>query len=581
MRATSWRSVFVTGALLGTMVISAVAAWGIHTTGAEHRRALRGSLDEFARYAARGFGDEMIHDAARLRYRAMVAVIGSRPARTAEALTLAEHARRSGEVMREYGFADDTLVGYFRIDAKTGAYEAAGAATDPELARLLRQRALELTPRLEGNDAPLLTHLDLRGEPVNVGLEREYTAAGNPIAIFGHTASRRVWMALLGDQIIRRLPLLPPSFIPEDWQYNAELNRSEQLVAVQVLDREERELYRSTPWFAGEVQGEFAFRTRPGGFIVRTALHPELVAAIAADHAHPYRHTMLVGLSILSVLLAAAVVVYRMRERELVRAHGDFVASVSHELRTPLAQIRMFSETLMLRRERDEDERLRWVGIIGREARRLGDLVENVLLFSNIDAARLRLECERTDLGELVEDVVEVYVNVVAERGMRIVADAPSRIFVHVDPRATRQVVVNLIDNAIKYGAAGQTISVEVECYGEVASLAVSDQGPGVPPTERERLWRPFVRLSDAGGSVGGSGIGLSVVRELAEKQQGKVAVEDALGGGARFVVTWPALPGSRQSGTTTERMVSGIDVPAALFTDIRRNTTVPGTPGA
>jgi signal transduction histidine kinase len=205
----------------------------------------------------------------------------------------------------------------------------------------------------------------------------------------------------------------------------------------------------------------------------------------------------------------------------------------------------MFSETLLLGREESEEERLRWTAVIGREARRLGDLVENILLFSHIDAARVRLEPERADLGELVEEAVEAYVPIAASRRMRIVADAPSRIYAVVDPRALRQVVVNLLDNALKYGPAGQTVSVEVEREGTSARIVVCDQGPGVAPVDRARLWRPFVRLGDAGGSAGGSGIGLSVVRSLVAQHGGTVAVDDAPGGGARFVVALPLADGT------------------------------------
>ncbi|MBK6459276.1 MAG: HAMP domain-containing histidine kinase [Gemmatimonadetes bacterium] len=126
------------------------------------------------------------------------------------------------------------------------------------------------------------------------------------------------------------------------------------------------------------------------------------------------------------------------------------MASVSHELRTPLAQIRMFTETLQLGRERNAEERQAWLNIIGREARRLGDLVENILLFSHIDADRAKLELERTDLGELIEEVVEGYV-----LPCRAARDAhPRRCavahFLDGRPRAMRQVIVNPLDNALK-----------------------------------------------------------------------------------------------------------------------------------
>jgi signal transduction histidine kinase len=245
-------------------------------------------------------------------------------------------------------------------------------------------------------------------------------------------------------------------------------------------------------------------------------------------------------LPLLSIVLAIAAAVHLRRERELVRARRDFVASVSHELRTPLAQIRMFTETLQLGRARDEDERAQWLNIIGRETRRLGDLVENILLFSHIDAERVKIEKERTDLGELIEEVVEGFVPVAAQRRMQILADAPSRIFVLVDPRAMRQIIVNLIDNALKYGPPGQKVTIELERVGDMARLSVSDQGPGIPLADRKRMWQPFVRLGPDAGTSGGSGIGLAVVRGLVEQHGATITITDAEGGGARFVMELP-----------------------------------------
>jgi signal transduction histidine kinase len=102
----------------------------------------------------------------------------------------------------------------------------------------------------------------------------------------------------------------------------------------------------------------------------------------------------------------------------------------------------------------------------------------------------------------------------------------------------------NLLDNAVKYGPDGQTITVRVQTSataadGEVA-LVVEDEGPGIPPAERERVWQPFTRLREEDGTRGGSGLGLSLVRELVVRQGGRAWVEDAAGGGARFVVTLP-----------------------------------------
>ena len=538
-RLPSWRSAFVTVALVGTMLISAAAAWGVHSAWAEHRNAIDATLDEYATYAARTFGEQLFFEGRQLRLHAAAAVIGKDPSQPP--LALRHYAARAGNVLDDAGLADDPWRGYFRVDARDTSYTALLAAAQPELASAVAAAVTARWHLFGTTRDPLIFVVTVGDEQVSVAMSREEDLDGQPVAIFGHTQTRRLWLRQLSEQILHGLPLIPPSLIASDWSYGAGAQGSDTLVAITVLDHAGTELYRSRASFASEVRGEFAFRTSPGGFVVRAAIHPEFVDRIRAGDPLNARRHLFVALPLLALLLAAAAIVHLARERELVRARRDFVASVSHELRTPLAQIRMFAETLMLRRERDEEERLRWIGVIGREARRLGDLVESILLFSHIEAARIRLEKERTDLGELVEDVVEGYVPIAAARRMRLLADAPSRIMVNADPRALRQVIVNLLDNALKYGPDGQTVTLEVEREMDQAILSVSDEGPGVAEKDRARLWQPFVRLQHDGGSTGGSGIGLSVVRTLVEKHGGTVWVEDGRGGrGARFMVALP-----------------------------------------
>ena len=164
--------------------------------------------------------------------------------------------------------------------------------------------------------------------------------------------------------------------------------------------------------------------------------------------------------------------------------------------------------------------------------------MENILLFSHLGADASRLEKERTDLGELVEDVVEASLPIAAQRGMQIVVHVASRIYVLVDPRAMRQVVVNLLDNALKYGPPGQIVRVDVRQIGTRAELSVQDQGPGIARADHHRIWEPFVRLGRYAGTTAGSGIGLAVVRGLVERHGGNIRIEDGGEAGARFVVT-------------------------------------------
>jgi signal transduction histidine kinase len=233
------------------------------------------------------------------------------------------------------------------------------------------------------------------------------------------------------------------------------------------------------------------------------------------------------------------------RESELSALRTQFVSGVSHELRTPLAQIRMFAETLVLGRVRTDDERRRSLEIIDQEARRLTHLVENLLHFSRSERQSVRVAPVPTLLGPCVRGMVESFTPLAETRRVRLLTSLPDGIVASVDESALRQMLLNLLDNAVKYGPDGQTVTVGLDpVRNDRTRLWVQDQGPGVPPGDRERIWEQFWRLErDRGSAIAGTGIGLSVVRELATLHRGRVWVEGAPGGGARFVLELPAAP--------------------------------------
>jgi signal transduction histidine kinase len=544
----NWRSSLVSAALVGMVIVSALGAWSVRQSWLEHQRAVEATLDEYAMYAARSFLQAVVTENNVLRERTMAAVTGA-SAYPDDRLTLPRFAASVSRILDpRLDYARDRKRGFFRIDERTGEYAAVGAPDDSTSRRIIVEAVNSRRAVLDTSRLPMQALLPIDGERTSVHFALQRTAARQPVAVYGFTVTWRESFGPMVAGILERIPLLPPSLIGDGISTGAVLppgartQRMDTLVAIRMVEPTGQVYYESPRQFSSSASGILPVRSAVAPTNVHATLHPHLATSLRREMLNDERRRLQLTLAVLSALFAIAAILHIRRERELVRARRDFVASVSHELRTPLAQIRMFSETLLLHREDDEEERHRWLGIISREARRLGDLVENILLFSHIDAARVRLEPERTDLGELVEEVVEAYVPIAAGRQMRIVADAPSRIFAVVDPRAMRQVVVNLIDNALKYGAAGQTITVDVERNGTTALVSVSDQGPGVPAADRERLWRPFVRLANGGSTAGGSGIGLSVVRSLVHQHGGSVAVEDVPGegSGARFVVTLP-----------------------------------------
>ena len=253
------------------------------------------------------------------------------------------------------------------------------------------------------------------------------------------------------------------------------------------------------------------------------------------------RLTMVMLMLVIGVLLAMALLQVR-REAELTRLRADFVSGVSHELRTPLAQIRMFTETLLLGRVRSDVERRRSLEIIDQEARRLAHLVENVLLFSKTEGGRrARVAPEPTHFAEEVRHAVESFTLLSRNREVELRTELQENITVEVDRMALRQILINLVDNALKYGPAGQRITIGAALFDDVARLWVDDEGTGIPPEERSRIFESFYRLPrDIDSRVTGSGIGLAVVRELARLHGGDAWAEDAPGRGARIVVQFP-----------------------------------------
>jgi signal transduction histidine kinase len=180
--------------------------------------------------------------------------------------------------------------------------------------------------------------------------------------------------------------------------------------------------------------------------------------------------------------------------------------------------------------------------VIASETRRLIELVERVLAFGRLAPAPAgRRAAAPQRLAPLIEEAIAAFAPLAAQGDVTIETALDPDLAAPVDPAGLRQVIMNLLDNAVKFGPAAQTIRVELLQDGADARLRVDDQGPGVPAPYRGRIWRPFSRLArEVESRVAGSGLGLAVVRDVAKRHGGKASVEDAPGGGARFTVRFP-----------------------------------------
>ncbi len=277
------------------------------------------------------------------------------------------------------------------------------------------------------------------------------------------------------------------------------------------------------------------------GHTVSAAIAPELAESLIIGGLPKSRLPVTVAVILLAIGLLLAAIRQLQRENAVMQMRTNFVAEVSHELRTPLTQIRMFTESLLFERLRSTDDQRRALSIINRESQRLIHMVENILRFSEGGPSHDKLVLRVQDLEPVIKSVVDEF-QVLAdatEANVEIIIRPDVR--VNVDADAIRQVLLNLLDNAIKYGPQGQTITVELYKESGKACIAVCDQGPGVPESERERIWGGYYRLErEHEAAIAGTGIGLAVVGELINKHDGTVRVEDAEAGGARFVIELP-----------------------------------------
>ena len=246
------------------------------------------------------------------------------------------------------------------------------------------------------------------------------------------------------------------------------------------------------------------------------------------------------GLLVLTTILVIVFAVgSSRREVLLARARSDFIAGVSHDLRLPLAQIILAGETLALGRDRNQADRDALTGSILREARRLGTLVENVLLVSRTGAVALKPHLQSVDVANLFTEVVEAVHLAIEDAGHSIEANAGQGRAVVADRGLLRQALVNLVDNSIKYGKPGQRIRLtsDVTPVNRV-TIEVEDEGSGIPAAERNRLFEPYERLGrDQTSERTGSGLGLAVVRQVVLACGGSVRIDDGSAGGTRVVI--------------------------------------------
>jgi signal transduction histidine kinase len=535
------RGLFVAVLLLLTLALAGVLAWESHRTFLDHRATAERVLHDDTQLAAARFGMRV---GMYLYNSAFMPVIDallhakagdpSHPLPSPAQLTagVGSHAT---EFLQSARYT-------FRYDLRTGRLETAGghpsSAARHWLLDTLPVHSRSVYDTAEGLAAIVRTVDGMSRAIVYTVAKQE---KGTPRIVVGMEGDPRGFAPVytMGQE---KYPLLPTMLARGKFH--------DSLVSRIVTDADGVELYRSPAQYEAYAARD-SVEAIVGGMRVQVALRPDMAPKLVIGGMPRSPLPLVMTVLVLTAVLIVAALLLLRREYELARLRADFVSGVSHELRTPLAQIRMFSETLLLGRVRSEEERVRSLEIVDQEARRLTHLVENLLHFSRSEREITRLSLAPAPLASLVSEAVEGFAPLAAARGVGLRTELAAGVVASVDADALRQMLLNLLDNAVKYGPAGQTVTVGLAATGQAARIWVADEGPGIPAADRDRIWQRFCRLErDRSSAVAGTGIGLSVVRELVVLHGGSAWVEDAFPGGAetggrgaRFVILLPLVP--------------------------------------
>jgi signal transduction histidine kinase len=226
--------------------------------------------------------------------------------------------------------------------------------------------------------------------------------------------------------------------------------------------------------------------------------------------------------------------------RRLAAAKDEFVGRMSHELRTPLNAILGFAQLMELAPQADPVRRAQHVGQIRRAGEHLLALVSDLLDVAAIEAGRISLEPQPVALAAAAQEVLELLGPVAEEASVRM-APVDGAGTALADPTRLRQVLLNLVSNAIKYNRPGGQVQVRIEPAGDLVHLSVHDTGQGMAADQLDRLFQPFERLEAKRTGVTGTGLGLVVTRRLVQLMAGQIQVRSEPGQGSVFIVSLPA----------------------------------------
>ena len=290
----------------------------------------------------------------------------------------------------------------------------------------------------------------------------------------------------------------------------------EEILDLEVSDYHRQPLFSTRPHLQWELDALTILPASYAGLHVRAQIHPHMAEMLLIGGVPASRVPLLLILLLLAVGLTVWAALQLRREVQFATERANFVANVSHELKTPLTSISGYAETLLTDRPDDETVQ-KFLGTILGNSRRMHRLVDDLLDLSRIESGHWQPSPARLSAGAAVREAVASFMDRAAEREVTLEAAAPDPdVAFEADPEAVRQVLSNLVDNALRYTPAGGRVTVRAERSDGGVMLSVSDTGSGIPQEHLPRIFERFYRADPSRSrEEGGTGLGLSIVRRL------------------------------------------------------------------
>ena len=264
------------------------------------------------------------------------------------------------------------------------------------------------------------------------------------------------------------------------------------------------------------------------------------------------RRSWIYGISSVLLLVAmflGVVLILRdiSREKHLARLRSDFISNVTHELKTPLTSIRLYAESLMMGRVKSVSAQKEYLSVVVNESERLKRMINNILEFSKMEKGKPEYHFINSNLASILKEAIQEMNYWFEKEQFNVVTELDENIFAEVDPEKIKQAIGNLLSNAIKYSTDTKKVSIRLFQKSNHIFIEVEDRGIGIPEDKLSRIFEEFYRIEQK-ESISGTGLGLTVVKEIIEAHKGKISVTSEIGKGSKFVIILNEQPGKNEN---------------------------------